>query len=99
MSAEPVVALDLGSTLTRSREVLYEPIDAKDGVMMSIADGKFYDANSVAGRIWQLLETPRTVADLCAALQAEFKVDASVCETEVLTFASDLVRRGLLAAS
>jgi len=99
MSAEPVVVLDLGATLTRSREVLYEAIDAKDGVMMSIANGKFYGANSVAGRIWQLLETPRTVADLCAALRTEFKVDASICEAEVLTFASDLVKRGLVAAS
>ncbi|MGO8833961.1 MAG: PqqD family protein, partial [Roseiarcus sp.] len=51
---------------------------------------------TTASRIWELLETPKTVAQLCAQLCEEFEVDEPTCEAEVLKFTGDLVDNGMV---
>jgi hypothetical protein len=73
-------------------------VDVEDGVvMMSLARGKYYSLDGVAGRIWLLLETPGSVNGLCEALQAEFRVEPEVCQAEVREFLAELVHEGLIA--
>ena len=64
--------------------------------MMSVAAGRYYGLNAVASRIWELLDSPKTIAQLCAQLSEEFEVDAQTCEAEVLKFVQDLIDNGLV---
>jgi len=64
--------------------------------MMSLEREKYYGLEGPGGRIWQLIETPRTVADVCSALLEEFEVDPDACLADVREFLSDLLKEGLV---
>jgi len=65
-------------------------------VMMSLDLGKYFGLNEVGSRIWELLEQPRSMADLCAVLQQEFDVDPNACHEEVSEFLVTLAKEGLI---
>ena len=67
--------------------------------MMSVAAGKYYGLNAVAARIWELLEQPMTMAQLCAQICEEFDVDVQTCEAAVLKFADEIIENGIVRAS
>ena len=65
-------------------------------VMMSVEQGKYYGLDSVGSRIWNLLEQPRRVMEVCAIIQDEFAVERETCERDVLEFIDRLVAVNLL---
>ena len=65
----------------RSAEVVSTNVDGEE-VLLSIENGKYYGLNSVASRIWQLIEQPRSFDTICRELQNEYEVTAEQCETE-----------------
>jgi hypothetical protein len=65
---------------------------------MNNTTGRYYGLNAVGRRIWELLEKPMTVAEICARLCEEFEVDAQSCEAAVLKFANDMVDNGVIHA-
>lgn len=65
-------------------------------MMMSIAKGKYYALEASAQRIWDLLETPRSVAALVDALLAEYDVSRETCVAQVQRFLADLRENGLI---
>ena len=88
--------IDLETTLSRSRDILYAPSGADSAVMMSIEAGSYYGLNAVGARIWELLERPRRLDEICAALRDEFDVDANTCEAAVCAFATRLIDQGIV---
>ena len=64
--------------------------------MMSIEAGRYYGLNAVGSRIWELLDTPMSVAGLCRRILEEFEVDGPTCETAVLGFVGDLIGNGIV---
>jgi hypothetical protein len=66
-------------------------------VMMSVASGKYIGLGGVGGRIWELLEQPRSENELCGLLLAEFDVADDVCRAEVAAFLAQLERHGAVA--
>lgn len=65
-------------------------------VMMDIMSGKYYNLGEVGGRIWELLETPTTIAALVETLTAEYDVTGERCRADIMPFLSKLLERGLL---
>lgn len=65
-------------------------------VGLHVENGSFYRFNATAARIWRLIETPRTLADLCEALVGEFRIDPATCEAEVRTLLDNLAADGLV---
>jgi hypothetical protein len=66
-------------------------------VALSIEHGTCYGLNRVGSRIWKLLATPTRIADLCATLLTEYKVDPGECERQVLDLLEELRAEGLIA--
>ena len=87
------------TTLRRKGDVLYAPVGSDRTVMLSVSAGSYFGLNSVGTRIWELLATPMTVADICARLCEEFEVEAEHCRTAVLQFAEEVVDKGLVYAA
>ncbi len=65
----------------RSAEVVSTNVDGEE-VLLSIENGKYYGLNSVASRIWQLIEQPKSMDTICRELQNEFDVTAEQCQSE-----------------
>ena len=59
-------------------------------VMMSATKGTYLGLTAVGARIWELIETPRTVEDVCATLIAEYEVEPATCRSEVDAFLATL---------
>ncbi|MFD0697812.1 lasso peptide biosynthesis PqqD family chaperone [Paenibacillus sp. GCM10027628] len=65
-------------------------------VMLSIASGKYYNLGSTGGRIWELCESPVSVGQIVASLEAEYNIETSQCEEHVLSFLDLLSKEGLI---
>jgi len=66
-------------------------------VMMSAEKGNYIGLSEVGARIWELIETPQELGDLCGRLQEEYDVAPEVCRSEVQTFLDELVKHGAIA--
>jgi len=89
-------AVTLDSVVARCDDIVAGVVDA-DLIMMSIESGKYYQLNPSAGRIWNLLEQPRKVAEICQLLSKDFKVTPEACREDVFRFLEDLVSRKIMA--
>jgi len=66
-------------------------------VMMDIEQGKYFSLNPVATRIWDLLEKPYSLEDLCLALMDEYEVEIERCMVEVKEHLNMMVKMGLIS--
>jgi len=89
----------LETVLRRNEEILHAPVGTEEAVMMSVDAGKYYGVNAVGARVWELLETPRTISQLCAQICEEFDIDPSTCQTALLKFADELIANGVASPS
>jgi hypothetical protein len=72
--------------------------DTGDGaVMMSPSATEYIGLSGTAGRIWALLETPHTLAELCTELAGEYQVTPDEVTGDVRDFVVGLAERGALA--
>lgn len=71
-----------GAKLVRSSEPLTAVVDGET-VMFSQDQGSYFGLDEIGTRVWQLLEEPRSIDDVCAALRDEFEVDAETCQRDV----------------
>ena len=70
-----------------------------DGVvMLDIEAGKYFGADEVGYRIWQLLVSPIQMREIVAVLIEEYDVEQSRCEVEVAGFIGSLLDAGLVEA-
>lgn len=65
-------------------------------VGLHVENGVCYGFNPTATRVWQLIEQPKSLAEICEALTDEFEVDAATCETEVRALLADLESDGIV---
>ena len=89
---------DIRGETTISRTGDWLSADTGDGaVMMSPSAAQYIGLSATGGRIWELLETPRTFGELCAALADEYEITAAEAEVDVRDFIAGLAERGALA--
>ncbi|MFH1067229.1 MAG: PqqD family protein [bacterium] len=60
------------------------------------AEDELYTLNETGQAIWQKLDGKRTLKETAALLADEFNEPLADCERDVLGFASELARRGIL---
>ena len=58
--------------------------------------GLYFGLEDVGAEVWRLLAEPRSVAELCDALLAEYDVSQGECEADVSGLLGELVARGLV---
>jgi hypothetical protein len=89
---------DLADTTRISRAGDWLSADTGDGaVMMSVSLGRYIGLSETGGAIWALLETPRTLAELCAALAKDYAISPQGVRADVVEFVQGLAARGAVA--
>ncbi|MES2495928.1 MAG: PqqD family protein [Pseudomonadota bacterium] len=76
-------------TIRRGDGLLEAQVDG-EMVALHIDNGTCYGFNGTAYRIWQLIEQPTTLSQLCAQLAAEFAVEPAACRDDVRAVLEDL---------
>src|SRR3979411_410468 len=72
-------------------ETLIVPIRGKVGDLASI-----YSFNETGSLVWKLMETPRTLPDLVAAVAQEYNVERPQAEQDVKQFVEGMLLVGLV---
>ena len=79
----------------RKAELLESDVN-DEVVALDVNKGQCYGLNAVGSRVWRLLDTPKSLKDICSTLQDEYEVEPSVCHEEVSRLLSDLQSEGLV---
>jgi hypothetical protein len=66
-------------------------------VMMSAVSGKYVGLSEVGARIWEVIDTPLSLDEVCARLCAEYDVAPDTCRAEVESFLKELNQHGAVA--
>jgi len=72
-------------------ETLIVPVRGKVGDLASI-----YSFNGTGSLIWQLLDSPRSLADLIDAVEREYAVEQAQAQKDVTRFLNDMASVGLV---
>lgn len=93
-----MTAITAGTTIVRAGQLLATDLD-EETILMSIEQGAYYGMEQTARRIWELIATPHTVADLCRQLAAEYHVEPEACQQDLLPFLEELRSEGLIVVA
>jgi hypothetical protein len=63
-------------------------------VMMNVQNGNYVTVTRVGSRIWELLERPRSVDDLCKNLVRDYDVTPEACRADVQVFLHEMAVNG-----
>jgi len=93
--------LNLNVVCTPSEDVVARKIEGEIIIVPLVsgiwdAEDELYTLNPSGQAIWQNLDGQRTLKDVAALLAKEFDAPLSELENDVLGFAGELARRGIL---
>lgn len=83
------------SVIQRSTLPLSAAVD-DDIVMFHPDRGAYFAAREVGSRVWELVEQPISLEELCRTLTEEYDVEPSRCRAEIEAFVSQLHDAGLV---
>ena len=90
------ITVDLNSIVVASTDQVSGELQEGDLAILNLKDGVYYGLNSVGSRIWSLLQTPKSVAEIRDSLLAEYNVEADVCTRELIALLSNLSSKQLI---
>lgn len=69
---------------------------AGESVILNLKTGMYFGLNEVGASVWNLLQQPRSVTDICTQILDEYEVDSEQCERDVLTLLNELIESDLI---
>jgi hypothetical protein len=90
----PEISAD--SLVTRRSRPLTNDLSDRETVMLDIERGTYFGLQDVGKAIWEALETPTRVDDICSLLMERFEVDEETCRREVSRFMEQLIEHDLI---
>jgi len=90
--------IQLSSVVQRNQSIIHASVD-DEIVMLDIDNGMYYGLDNIASRIWQMLETPNLVSDICLSMRSDFDVAEDQCQCDVLHFLNSLKHKNLISIS
>lgn len=83
---------------SRNEQIIDGELDDNQ-VMMHLDKGKYFGLDSVAKRIWELIEEPKNIGEITAALLEEFEVTPEQCNEEVQSFLDKAIEFDIIKKS
>ena len=90
--------IDLNSIVSHREDIDTTDLDGEK-VMMDLEKGQYFALNSVASRIWEVIESPISVNKVVDTLLEEYEVEREECEKSVLEFIKGLEDASLISVN
>lgn len=90
-----MINLSINTRLCRHEDLVAANMDG-ELVMMSIERGEYFGIDGVGPRIWELLADPTTIEQLVAAICAEYDIDETTCQADIIVFVEQLLSNELV---
>lgn len=89
------------TTISRDTTVVATPEQvssdlAGESVILNLKTGMYFGLNEVGASVWNLLQQPRSVNDICTQILDQYEVESEQCEQDVLTLLNELVESELI---
>ncbi|MGH9668630.1 MAG: PqqD family protein [Terriglobales bacterium] len=68
----------------------------EEAVILHLKDGTYYGLNAVGATVWNLIQQPRTVAELRDSVLRQYEVERSQCEQDLTRLLQELTEAGLI---
>ena len=88
-------AIGLKTIVVACKDTVSCPL-GDEAAILHIGRGTYYGLDPVGAHIWSLLEKPRPVEELRAAVLMEYDVEPSRCETDLLALLEKMRSEGLI---
>jgi len=84
------------ATIVRARpQQIWQDLGG-EAVILDLEAGAYYGLNAVGTRIWNLIQAPRSIAELRETLLSEFDVDADRCNRDLERLLQELETRRMI---
>ncbi|RFC65767.1 PqqD family protein [Mesorhizobium denitrificans] len=84
-----------GSIFSVSKSAVACPM-GKDIAVLDMDSNVYYSLNPVGAAIWEQLQSPSSLDEVCTAITRRFDVAADVCRADASALLSTLSRAGLV---
>jgi hypothetical protein len=81
--------IELTTSIVRTQGLKSELVD-EDLVILNLAGDSYIGLDKIGRRIWELIETPRRVDELCQQLSQEFDATPEQIAADLLPFVAEL---------
>jgi hypothetical protein len=92
------MTLSLDVTVQIPADVVFRELDG-EAVILNLETGRYFGLDAVGTRIWQLLDSHRTLRRTLEALEAEFDAPSARLASDLTEFVGTLRSRGLVSVS
>lgn len=89
------LAISESSRISTSKDNVYCELEG-EAVILNLRDGIYYGLNPIGLRIWELLQSPRTLNEILDSLTEEYEVDRETCRADVLALLKEFSDKGLV---
>jgi hypothetical protein len=89
------VPLEMATRLVRNDDLPSAPVE-NEIIFLNLVRDNYLALDEIGRRIWELLETPHSVEELCRQLNVEFDAEPERIASDVLPFLEDLRNEGLV---
>jgi hypothetical protein len=89
------MAIDMNTFIVRDNEMMFTSMD-NEIVVLNMAQNNYVGLDEIGSRIWEMVQAPMRVGDLCHLLWQEYDASAEQIETGVLAFLAELKSEGMI---
>ncbi|WP_066384673.1 MULTISPECIES: PqqD family peptide modification chaperone [unclassified Anabaena] len=83
------------SRIVASQEQVSSELEG-EAVILDVKSGVYYGLNQVGASVWNMIQAPKSIKEIQAALLAEYEVEPEVCERDLMILLEDLAAKGLI---
>jgi hypothetical protein len=94
-NAEAANALTETSVVAATSDQVSSDLE-DEKVILHLEDGTYYGLNAVGARIWDLIQEPTPVREVCEQLVREYDVEAETCQRDLMAVLRDLADHHLI---
>lgn len=87
--------ISLSSTVRRSESQVSTQVEGET-VILQLESGNYFSLNEVGAVVWDELDQPRVVQDLCDRVLREFEVEPSTVVDDVLSLLEQLLSEEMI---
>ena len=69
---------------------------AGETVILGLSAGRYYGLDAIGSRVWQLIQEPKSIAEIVRTIVAEYEVEPARCEADLLALVQKLADAGLV---
>lgn len=69
---------------------------AGESVILNLKTGMYFGLNEVGASVWNLLQEPCAVKDICTQILEEYEVEPEQCERDILALLTEMVESELI---